>query len=142
MILESATGASSAGTGISQTVEANCAAGDAVKDIVYVSGPKAGGRYTVSKVNITSVTVEAAIGIGIITSKSASTICTVQLFGLMSGVYTGLTPGKRLFAGIDARLTEVAPSPATGKLLQQRIGYAMSDDTVLIAPMEPTRVLA
>ena len=119
-------------------VRAECAAARAVGDVVYVSAPKIGNLYQVSLVNIDSANPIVAIGIGVIKAKRTATECEVQLGGLLDGVYTGLTPGARLFVNTSGRLASTPPGhPITGRRLVQRVAYAMDADVILVNPFEP-----
>lgn len=139
MILQPVAGA---GRGAAHIVDANCQISDAVKDVVHVSGDEVGGIYTVTKVDIAATDAVEAIGIGVITEKLTSTTCRVQLNGPLVGVYTGLTPGRRLFVGNLGQLVEAPPLPSSGASLIQKMGYALSSSAVMLAPAEPSRLIA
>lgn len=121
-----------------EIVDAACTSGDAPGDVVYVNADKIGTLYTVTKVDIDNAESWRAIGIGVIKSKSDLTTCKVQLGGLLVGVYTGLTPGRRMFVNTSSKLSpNPPPAPLAGRRLSQRIAYAMASDTLLIDPKEP-----
>jgi hypothetical protein len=142
MILQPVTGAGASGSA-TNILDANCLSTDSVKDVVYISGDKGGGRYTVTKVNTAHAEAHRAIGIGVLIQKGVDpTLCKVQISGPLADLYTGLTPGRRLFVGTDSRLTETPPVPSTGSALLQKIGYALASNVVLVAPEEPSRLLA
>lgn len=137
MILTPVRGGGS-GSSAPQTVEANCVPTDAAGDVVYVSADKSDGRYNIAKVNIDHTDTWRAIGIGVIKRKLSGIVCEVQLSGLLEGVYTGLTPGRRMFADTNSRLAYSPPSvPLTGRRLSQKIAYTMAADVLWIAPEEP-----
>lgn len=143
MILQPVTGAG--GSGATDVLDANCLSTDAVKDVVHIAGDKGGGRYTVTKVDIAAVSAVDAVGVGVIISKDSGdpTLCQVQISGLLEDVYTGLTPGRRLFIGTNSQLTETPPAhPLTGTRLVQKMGYALASNVVLVAPEEPMRLRA
>lgn len=124
-------------------VDAACSSGDTVGDVVYVLADKVGLLYSVTKVDIDNAESWRAIGIGVIKSKSETTVCKVQLGGLLQGVYTGLLPGRRLFINTSSRLSlSPPPAPVSGRRLSQRIAYAMASDTILIDPKEPIALQA
>ena len=122
---------------------ANCDAADLVGDAVYISADKVGDRYQVRKVDVDDVSDPfKAMSMGIINTKTASTECTVRIGGVLEGVYTGLTPGKRLFVGTDARPNHSPfTHPVTGKRIIQKVGYAIASNAIIVSPEEPTRVL-
>lgn len=138
MILQPVFVRGSSGGGTDFSIQANCDAGVSEGDVVYVSSDKVGSYYQVAKVDIDNTDSVQAIGIGIVSSKSSSTTCTVYLSGVLPGVYSGLTPGKRLFVDTSARLVQTPPSrPLSGKRIVQKVAYALASDTILIRPEEP-----
>lgn len=140
MILQPVTGAGAGGA--VHIVDANCLATDAIRATVYVSADEVGGLYTVTKVDIAAASAVQAIGIGVIIEKISPTVCRVQLSGPLVGLYVGLTPGRRLFVGATAELVETPPVPTTGTALVQKMGYALSSSAVMLAPAEPSRLIA
>ena len=128
---------------VSSDLLANCDAADEVGDAVYINADKIGDRYQVHRVDVDDV-VEPykAIGMGIIREKTTDTECSVRISGVLEGVYTGLTPGKRLFVGINSRPNHTPPTrPTSGKRILQKVGYAIASDTILVVPEEPTRII-
>lgn len=113
------------------TVEAICKAADAVGDSVKVIDVKAGAFIQVEKLDIDNDTKPA---IGIIESKSASTICVVRILGLLKGVYTGLLPGETYLVGTNSQLTRTLADPAAGFRYVQIMGTATSDDEFMVLP--------
>lgn len=143
MILQPVTGGGGATGPAADIIDANCLPTDSVKDVVYIAGDMGGGRYTVSKVNIAAASSIHAIGMGVIIEKGVDpTLCKVQISGIIKAVYTGLTPGKRLFVGASSQLVETPPLPSTGTSLIQKLGYALASDAVLVSPEEPVRMVA
>ena len=121
------TGTPGPGPSVIQTFTGVCAAGDAVGDLMYVSG----GSYAVSKVDITDYSKMPSVGC--IVSKPSATSCVIQTAGLVSGVYAGLTPGKIYFAGTNSRPNVVAPVPGVSQLLfHQAVGIALDTNILLI----------
>ncbi len=106
-----------------------CVAGDAVGDLMYVTGP---GK-TVAKSDITDFTKTPVVGC--IVSKPTATSCIIQTAGLVSSVYTGLTAGKIYVVGTNSRpaLALPVPAPSTSLFLQQ-IGIAVDTNLLLISP--------
>ena len=120
---------------------ANCDPGDLVGDAVYVSTDKVSGLITVTKVNIDSSTGNESVSVGVIISKSDPSTCRVQFGGTVEGLYTGLTPGNRIFVNESSRLQDTPPDrPTTGKRVMQEVAYALASDLILINPLSPIRV--
>lgn len=121
-----------------RTEEGVCATTDSVGDCVKVVGTRIAGKLDVRKVDIT---VAGDIpSIGIIISKATSTTCTVQLDGIMSGVVTGLTPGKAYFISPTSTLTLTPTVPTSGNIAWvQQMGEALDTDEFLIQPKSPTK---
>ena len=131
------------GQGGSRVIAAHCSSSDLVGDAVRVSGDRVTGMYTVSKVDIDAVTGNEAVSMGVIISKSSSVTCQVQWRGVLQGIYSGLTPGSRLFVNELSRLQEGPPArPATGRRLVQELAYVLANDTILIKPLSPIRAVA
>jgi len=117
---------------------ANCLASDLVGDCVRITGPKVSNRYQVTKVDPTSSGEDQAVGV--ITRKYDPTTCVVQFHGPMSGVYTGLTPGKRYWIDSTARLTLAVATPAIGGVYYlQMMGVATDGDEILVDPHMPMK---
>lgn len=119
-------------------VQANCVASDAIGDCIISSGSRISGLYQVTKIDPRIVT--SGPSWGIIVSKSSSTFCTVQMFGILDGVYTGLVVGKIQWVGLNGKLHDdnstITPLPA-GKVFVQQMGLAISSDVVLLSPEQP-----
>jgi hypothetical protein len=106
-----------------------CLATNIVGDIVRITG----AGMTVDKADCTNEAKMLAVGV--IISKSGSTSCVVQTNDIVSGVYTGLTPGSLYFVGSNGRPTTTRPSPPTGgSVLVQPIGYALDANLFLVSP--------
>lgn len=126
------------GFGVSDTIPALCQASDAVGDAVYISGPKVGERYQVTRIDIDDVVPERIHSVGIITIKESSTECIIQTGNLVRDIYTGLTPGATLFIGTNGRLREGPPArPSTNVRSAQRMGQVFSADTLLLQIESP-----
>lgn len=120
-----------------QLIAALCLATDAVGDVVYISGSKIGDYYQVTKVNIDALTTMP--GLGVIIGKNAPTQCQVQTAGIVSGVYTGLTPNKCLFVDDTGRLSEtVTPhKPTPGQRVLLMMGQVLSASDLLLDVKSP-----
>jgi len=118
---------------------ANCLATDNVGDVVYVTGDAIGGKFQVSRVDITDPL--KVPGVGLITSKSAPTDCKILRYGVI-GV-PALTTGKIYFVGSNGRPTDVRPVALPGgKVFVQVMGVAMASSLLLVSPsFNLTRVL-
>lgn len=111
------------------TFTGTCVNTDAVGDLVYISGS---GKI-IAKADPTNNAKMPSIGC--IISKSSSTVCSVQTSDLVSGVYTGLTPGKMYFVGTNSKPTAIRPTPTPGNsLLVQPIGFAIDTNMLLLTP--------
>ena len=121
------------------TFAAYCFSTDAVGDLVFIMGAKVGSRYQVTKIDVDDASKIPAVGILI--SKSSPTECEVQTGGVLKGVYSGLTPGKALFAGTDARPSHTYTRPTTGKRWVQMIATALSAADIVIEIQRPVGVL-
>lgn len=117
-------------------MQADCLTTDSVGDMVHISGPGAGGRRSVTKVDIDAL--DPSYTVGMIVAKATTTICTVQRAGEVKGIYTGLQPGKTLWVDHNARLKhEVPTAPAAGVRLVQRAALALDVDLLLIDIQQP-----
>ena len=117
--------------GFNRTLDCICANTDIVGDCVRIDADKAGGLYQVEAVDID---VDNDPAIGIITAKSAPTFCTVQIFGILSGIYTGLTPGTTYLVGTDSQLTTTLAAPTSGFRWVQQMGTALSSSELFLNP--------
>lgn len=110
---------------------AACLASDSVGDFIRITGNKVAGVYQVSKVDILNATTMPCIGI--ITSKSASTSCFVQTFGIIAAV--GLVAGTRYWVGSDSQIAAVHPTPGPGEIVvAQVVGVALDSTELLLRP--------
>jgi len=121
------------------TVKVVCLSSDNVGDMVYIAGEQVSSdTYNVTRVDIDDPNKRNPLGMLI--EKTSSTTGTVQIVGVIKGVYTGLTPGKYLFIDTAGRLNEVAPGrPSLGVTRSVQIcGLAISSNGVSITLMSPT----
>lgn len=117
--------------GFNKTVEAICKNTDEVQDCVRIDSAKVGNLYEVEAVDID---VDNDPAVGIIIAKSSPTLCTVQLFGIVTGVYTALTPGRTYLVGTDSKLATTLARPASGFRWVQQMGVALDTDELLLKP--------
>ena len=72
---------------------------------------------------------------GCVISNPSPLTAVVQTAGIVSGIFTGLTPGKTLFLGKNSKPSSTAPVPTSGELLfHQPIGIAVDFVTALLIP--------
>lgn len=110
--------------GSSNKATAICASTDNIGDFVYVNGGKVGAKYSVTKVDVTQRATMPAIAV--ITGKLNSTECVIQFQGEVPNIYTGLTPGKLYFVGVDGRPSPTSPVAGPGaKAYSQVVGLAV-----------------
>jgi hypothetical protein len=83
-----------------------------------------GDLYQVTKADPSNPAKMPAIGV--VVSKSSSTVCKVQVLGEIKGIYSGLTPGAVLVVGSSGQ-----PSHSPG-LIFQSLGVALSDDVIFL----------
>lgn len=118
------------------TAKAECLPTDEVGDAVYIRGPRTGSRYLVAKCDPSDSSKMPSWGI-IIQKEIGGTECVVQISGLMQGYYTGLTPGRRYFVGLDGkpRLPEdfLGPSPSQKHRIQS-LGISLDTGVLLLRP--------
>ena len=113
--------------------EATCSLTDTAGDFVHVSGAVSGAElYTVTKCNpLDSATMPA---VGVIVSKSSTVRCFVQALGELD-TSGGMTPGARMWIGLDSQLDDAPPAAAPGELVvAQVVGVALSSETLLLRP--------
>jgi len=112
---------------------ANCLAGDAVEDLVYVTGPPILGLAQVAKVDIDDGAKMPAAGV--IVSKSAPTVCVVRAQGEYSIAGATLAAGDPVFASPTGTLDTTPPSrPGAGSRFIQRLGIALTDSKLALFP--------
>jgi hypothetical protein len=99
-----------------------------VGDLVYITGSNVGALADISD----ALKMPA---VGTVTSKLDSTTAVVQCNGVVSDIYSGLTPGKTYFVGGDGRPNVAAPVPgASQALFHQPFGVALSSESLLVSP--------
>jgi hypothetical protein len=129
------------GVGKPVTCNAVCESTDSIGDMVYISGDVLlSGQFQVTKVDINDVSnfLLKCSTIGMIVTKDSLDNCTIQVSGIVRNIYTGLTPGRYLFVGTDARLTHTSVlRPVTGYRSAQLGGVALASDVVLITLGNP-----
>lgn len=114
------------------TFQGVCAAGDAVGDMMYVSGS---GKAVAKADAFTAAKMPA---VGPIISKPTSTSCIIQVSGIVYDVFSGLTPGQTYFIGAGGTISLVPPSPSVA--YSQTIGISIDTDALLIVPSAVTVV--
>jgi hypothetical protein len=122
------------GISVPPTFEGTCSTSEAVGDVVFVNGPGKDVRKTdIADPNKVS-------SVGVVISKPTTTTCVVQVSGLISGIYTGLTPNSRYFLGADARPTATKPTGSEGSpTLVVALGIAIDTNLFLLRPTTVVR---
>lgn len=114
---------------------AECLSADAVGNLVYVRDVIGSGMYRVATADPSSSATMPVVGV--IVQKSTPTICTIQFFNTVSGIYSSLDSGKAYVVGTDG--TPAKPGdpnyPSAGYLIQQ-VGVATDDGELLLNPQE------
>ena len=102
---------------------ATCTAGEAVGDLVYISGSKLGADYQVRKADITDFTKMPAVAVVIF--KISATRAVIQ-FGGEVGLFSGLTPGHVYWVSDAGLPTATPPTVTTGqRKYWQSVGVAV-----------------
>lgn len=105
---------------------ANCLAGDAVGNVVYISGPPVSGVMQVAQADATVSGKRPSVGV--IVSKEAATDCTIQSRDLTGDIFSGLTTSLSYFLGTGGTLIATPPSGHPSQL----IGVAASTTALLL----------
>lgn len=111
--------------------EVDCLAGDDVGNCVYIRGDKNQEKW---KVETADPTVDAKMpAIGVLISKSSSTVGVIQLFGACD-LFTDMTPGQVILVGQNGTLLDEVPSITAGQYFwAQQIGVAVASDILLLS---------
>ncbi len=121
-------------------LNANCTVDTEIGDMVYINGDVVGGLYQVGRCNIDTIHRRP---VGMVISKSTSTRCLIQRYGLLDGFYTGLTPGRHVFLGTGdgAKLTQTPPDRADSNVRYLQIaGMALASNVIDLTILEPSRL--
>lgn len=122
------------------TIAVSCASGDAVGACVKITGPKSGGAYPVTTVDLTDPA--SGIAVGILSAKSAPTVGTVLMRGALTGFYSMLDPGKTYVVDAAGQITRTSPTPSPGlRVFVQSMGWAITDDEFYVAPSPTATIL-
>jgi hypothetical protein len=98
-----------------------------VGDLVALAG---GAAILASAADIAKLPV-----VGCVTAKPSSAQATVQIAGIVSGLYSELALGTMCFVGVDGRPVAGPPAPAPGgDVFLQAIGVALDAATLLVFP--------
>jgi hypothetical protein len=109
---------------------AECPSNAIVGDLVY---PVPNWRSTVDFADIYNI--DRLPAVGTIIQKVDPITCKVQTSGLVAGVYSGLLPGKKYWAGASHRPATTAPTaPLNGAVFHQPIGVALDPATLIFNP--------
>jgi len=115
---------------------ADCLVSDVVQHVVRISAAAVSGVYQATVLNPLSEPV--GLPWGVIIAKQTTTRCIVQVGGDIVGVYSGLTPGRRLFIGDDGKLTHTVPvHPPSGVRSVHPAAQALSTDSLFLRIQAP-----
>ena len=115
------------------TLAADCTAGEAVGDCVYIAADAVLGVVQVRKVDVLVPAKMPAVGV--IRDKPTATTCTViYLDALEVGALPAFVPGARYFAGTSGQ--PVSVPPITPGALVQVIGLALESGRLLVNPSQ------
>lgn len=118
---------------------ADCQVSDAVGDLVYITGPMVGGKYVVTRADVTDLTKMPAVGVVI--AKVSGTQAVIQRYGDVIGQYTGLVPGKVYWVGTDGRPSVTPPAAGVGqRAYWQAIGVAVDPDVLFLSPAADMKI--
>ena len=111
-----------------------CTAAEAVGDCVSLYGDApVMGLESVRKTDITMPPWRRSIGV--VLSKSSSTVCKVLERGVLDGVYSGLDIGREYGVGLTSQLQLSLPTyPISGPQLIMFMGIARSATQIEISP--------
>lgn len=113
-------------------IDANCLAGDAVEDNVYITGPAVAGLVQVAKVDIDDGAKMPAVGV--ILSKSTATTCKVRMQGEYDMAADTFTPGSVVYVYSDGTPSTLPPTrPVAGTRFIQPIGIASTRRKMMLA---------
>jgi hypothetical protein len=125
--------------GSASRATASCDSGDAVGDLVYVSGNFSSGDYQVRKADVTQYVKMPVIAV--IIAKLTSTRAVIQFEGEIKNQYTGLTPGRTYFVGANGRPSSTPPTPGPGqRAYVQPIGVAVDQTVLRLTPIPDMKV--
>ncbi len=115
---------------VQKTQEVACLTTDSVGDLMCIRDVMtATNRWRVQAADCTDITKMPAVGVLI--SKTTPTTGIMQLFGDVTGLFSGLDVTKKYFVGPAGTLVTPAPFPGVGsKVHVQRFGFSVSS-TVL-----------
>lgn len=117
-----------------ETFAASCTSLELVGNFVRVSAAS-----TVRNVDFTAVSEMHTAGV--IISKATATSCVVQPRGVVSGLYSGLTPGAALFVDASARPVAGFSNPVIGIRYIQNVAIALTANDILVSLRPPVGVL-
>lgn len=108
---------------------ANCVAGDAVGNAVFITADAVLGKLQVATCDPSDIAKMPAVGV--IASKSSPTDCLV----ILGGVWTtaGVVPDGKYLVGSAGALA-LPPVPGTRPFIVQYVGFGLSTTQILIQP--------
>lgn len=112
---------------VDRIIAATCQITDVVGDLVCVLA----GNKVVKRADVLDYFAMPAIGV--IINKPTTTKASVQVLGLVKGLYTGLLPGRLYFVGADGRPSALPPTGSQRRFVQA-IGTALDTDVLFLLP--------
>jgi hypothetical protein len=115
------------GSGAATTITLPCDPAVSVGDLVALAD---GELVIASAADIARLPV-----LGCVTAKPSSADATIQVAGIVSGLYADLALGTMCFVGVDGRPVSGPPAPAPGgDVFLQPVGVALDAATLLLSP--------
>jgi hypothetical protein len=112
--------------------DAECPSDTIVGDLVY---PVVYPNSITYVVHADTYDIDKLPSVGVIIEKPNSITCKVQTHGLVTGVFYGLSPGKRYFLGTNSRPVLTPPTPPpNGSVFHQPVGVALDPATLILSP--------
>jgi hypothetical protein len=106
-----------------------CLAATSIGQAVYIDSA---GKAVAAQANAAATL--PAIGVNVTTTTGANEACTIVTHGLVTQNTWGFTAGNRLYVSAATAGLITATAPATATNIVQKIGVAISDDTILVMP--------
>lgn len=114
----------------SKYVDVACLTSDSVGDFVAIRDVPINGKWRVTKADPGDFSLIPAIGM--ISSKSTPTVAKMQVYGPVSGVFSGLVPGKQYCLDYSGIRLGVPDLGINGYSFRQYIGFAVASDILVI----------
>lgn len=117
-----------------------CGASIAVGDCVRIQGTAPSGKLDVSLYTPDGLPGVPYPAVGVVATKTSDTTCRVVLWGVVTDVYTGMTPGVYQFVSAYGRCTETQPAAfGAASAWITPIGVALTSRDLLVNPGPPAQ---